>query len=89
MNNPFTKHPKSVNESYLVHLVHALRFAAEFYILHLIVIVHAFLPFLFQTTASDRIRKLITKMDRQDPSKNPPKPRNPSISDWKPPVRIP
>ncbi|HEY7902538.1 MAG TPA: DUF6356 family protein [Casimicrobiaceae bacterium] len=51
MANPFTAHPASVGETYGEHLRFALRFGLRMTGGGLAAIVHAFLPFLFVTTA--------------------------------------
>ena len=51
MANPFTAHPASVGETYGEHLQFALRFGLRMTGGGLAAIVHAFLPFLFVTTA--------------------------------------
>jgi hypothetical protein len=52
MTNPFTAHPASVGETYVQHLQFALRYGARMTLGGVAAVVHAFLPFLFQTTAS-------------------------------------
>ena len=61
MTNPFTAHPASVGETYGQHLRFALRFGARMTLGGVAAIVHAFLPFLFQTTAS-RINDALVAM---------------------------
>ena len=58
MKNPFTKHPKSVNETYLEHMMCALKFAFKLEMLAFAAIIHAVFPFLCETTASDGIKNL-------------------------------
>ena len=58
----FQAHPASVNETYIEHLKAALFFACNLLIAAIVVTVHAFLPFLFEKTASDIIHKLYDKM---------------------------
>jgi len=54
----FTEHPNSVNETYKEHMVFALKKAKEVLKVSVILGVHAFLPFLYETEASNRIKKL-------------------------------
>jgi len=54
----FTRHPASVNETYLEHLGMALGFAARMLIATVVCTVHAFLPFLFEKTGSGMIADL-------------------------------
>ena len=56
--NPFTKHPKSVNETYFEHMKCAFKFFYKLLGLSLAALVHAIFPFLFQTTASNGVKKL-------------------------------
>ena len=58
MKNPYTKHPKSVNETYLEHMMCALKFAFKLECLAFAAIIHAMFPFLCETTASDGIKEL-------------------------------
>ena len=61
MTNPFTTHPASVGETYGQHCRFALRFAARMLVGGAAATVHAFLPFLFVTTAS-RINDALVAM---------------------------
>ena len=54
----FTKHPNDIGETYLQHLLQALRYSLTFLFLFFIVFIHALCPFLFQQTASDILREL-------------------------------
>ena len=54
----FTQHPASVDETYLGHMAFAGWFASKLFIAAFAATVHAFLPFLFETTASKIIRDL-------------------------------
>ena len=54
----FTDHPASVDETYLGHLMFAAGFASKLFMAGFAAIIHAFLPFLFETTASRIIREL-------------------------------
>ena len=58
MDNPFTKHPKEVNETYLEHMRCALRFHFTLLGLSFAALVHSIFPFLCVTTASDGIKEL-------------------------------
>jgi hypothetical protein len=58
VKNIFTEHPKSVGESYLMHMFNAARFALTFLLLFFIAFIHAILPFLFKRTASDIVREM-------------------------------
>lgn len=58
----FTDHPATVGESYFGHLRFALSFAGWLLLAGLAALVHALLPFLFETTASRIITRLHTRM---------------------------
>ena len=51
MNNPFTEHPRSVNETYWEHFGFALRFGLKMAWGGVAAIIHAVFPFLFVSTA--------------------------------------
>ena len=56
--NPFTKHPKSVDETYFEHMKCAFKFFYTLLGLSIAALVHGIFPFLFETTASRGIKKL-------------------------------
>ncbi len=51
MNNPFTTHPYSVNETYFEHCLFAFGFGIKMTLGGIAALVHAVFPFLFVTTA--------------------------------------
>ena len=51
MSNPFTEHPRSVNETYGEHFGFALKFGVKMTLGGLAAMLHAVFPFLFITTA--------------------------------------
>ncbi|MCH9633126.1 MAG: hypothetical protein S4CHLAM6_14780 [Chlamydiae bacterium] len=55
MDNPFTKHPHEVGESYFKHLLEALYLFARLTYSGSVMLIHAFIPFLFTKTASNTI----------------------------------
>jgi hypothetical protein len=63
----FTKHPESVGESYWEHMNVALSFAGPLLAAGLAALVHAFLPFLFLTTASRTVKRLHARMMNRHP----------------------
>ena len=65
MYNPFTKHPKEVNETYLEHMWCAVKFYCKLTILSYAAIIHAIFPFLCETTASDCIKELNDCMQKR------------------------
>lgn len=56
--NPFTAHPATVGETYWQHMAMSLGFAIRLLGAGLAALVHAFLPFLFETTGSRAIDQL-------------------------------
>ena len=54
----FTHHPAAVGETYLGHLAFAAWFASRLFAAGAAALVHALLPFLFETTASRIVREL-------------------------------
>ena len=58
MKNPFTEHPHSVGETYFEHMKKALKYSFVLYYAFIVVMIHAFYPFLFTTNGSDTIAKL-------------------------------
>jgi hypothetical protein len=59
----FIAHPHAVGESYFEHMGAALRYARTFAFCTFCALVHAFLPFLFEKTASSTVRKMVADMD--------------------------
>ena len=53
MNNPFTKHPNSIGETYLEHMKIALNTAVKIQLIVLIIVIHAVFPFLFEHTGGE------------------------------------
>jgi hypothetical protein len=54
----FTHHPDTVGETYLGHLGFAAWFSSRLFLAGAAALVHAILPFLFETTASRIVREL-------------------------------
>ena len=65
MRNPFTKHPKDVDETYLEHMWCAIKFSFKLECLACCAFIHAVFPFLCETTASDGIKKLNDCMENR------------------------
>jgi hypothetical protein len=57
-DNPFTKHPGDVGESYVEHFGKATGFGLAMIAGGLACLVHGFLPFLFERTGSETVRRL-------------------------------
>lgn len=58
MTRLFTEHPQSVDETYLQHMAFASKYAFTLFCAACAALVHAFLPFLFEKTASTIVRQL-------------------------------
>ncbi len=57
-NNPFTKHPREVGETYFRHAGQASWYGVRLMLGGLACFVHAVFPFLCVTTGSETIRRL-------------------------------
>ena len=62
MNNPFREHPNSVGETYLQHMIKALKFSIRLELLSLVCLIHSIFPFWYTKTTSDGIRRLLYEM---------------------------
>jgi len=65
MPNIFTKHPHSVNESYIQHLIVALKYSFKLFALFVISFIHAILPFLFKKTVSSKIIEMANDLKQR------------------------
>jgi hypothetical protein len=63
----FTEHPDAVGESYVEHMRVALGFAAPLAVAAGAALVHAFLPFLCETTASRTVKALHARITSRRP----------------------
>lgn len=61
----FTDHPASVGEGYFEHMGFALRFSLKLFAASLAALVHAFLPPLFEKTASNIVAALHTRLTKR------------------------
>ena len=68
MSNPFTAHPRSVNETYAEHFGFALSFGWKMVMGGIAAMVHAALPFLFVTTAG-RINDELQEVRKNSPGR--------------------
>lgn len=64
----FTDHPGAVGESYFEHMAFAGWFASRLAMAAGAATVHAFLPFLFETTASRIVRQLYERTHNRIPA---------------------
>lgn len=51
----FLSHPATVNESFFQHMYFALRFSGMMFLAAFAALVHAFIPVLFEKTASNMV----------------------------------
>ncbi|MCO6391542.1 hypothetical protein GTW25_10920 [Aliihoeflea aestuarii] len=61
----FTTHPQTVGETYFGHMAFALWFASRLMLAAGAALVHAILPFLFETTASRIVRELYERTSKR------------------------
>lgn len=61
----FTTHPQTVGETYLGHMAFALWFASRLMLAAGAALVHALLPFMFETTASRIVRELYERTSKR------------------------
>ena len=59
----FRDHPASVGETYPEHMTFALRFGARLVCAGTAAFVHALFPALFETTASDTVKKIHAEIE--------------------------
>ena len=59
----FRDHPASVGETYAEHMAFALRFGARLFCAGAAAFVHALIPALFETTASDTVRTMHAEIE--------------------------
>ena len=58
MKNIFSNHPNSVGETYLQHLFKAFNFGYKLTVMSIQAFIHGILPWCFEHTVSDKIKKL-------------------------------
>jgi hypothetical protein len=63
----FTEHPASVDETYFGHMAFAAWFASRLFMAGGAALVHAVLPFMFETTASSIVRELYERTNNRKP----------------------
>ena len=66
MENPFTKHPNSINETYFEHMKNALRFVVVLKCLAFAGFIHSIFPFWFEKTVSDGIKELNLILEKRN-----------------------
>ncbi len=65
MNNPFTRHPHSIGETYLEHMNKVVDTAIKIQLVTFILLTHAVFPFLFEHTASDKLYKITKSLQQR------------------------
>lgn len=61
----FTQHPNTIDETYLQHLRFAWTFSTYMLLASIVSVVHGLFPFMFLTTGSDILHKLIQKCEHR------------------------
>ena len=64
----FTDHPASVHETYFGHMAFAAWFASRLFLAAGAALIHAVLPFMFETTASRIVRELYERTSKRTPA---------------------
>jgi hypothetical protein len=62
VRDAFTKHPEAVGENYAEHFGVAMRYSMRLFGAAFAALIHAFLPFLFEKTASTAIKAMHAEM---------------------------
>lgn len=65
VKSAFLRHPRSVEETYLQHMVFAIRFATRLFLAALAALIHAVFPFLFEKTASAMIARMYARIQNR------------------------
>lgn len=65
INRLFLDHPASVDETFFQHMAFALKFAALLFAAAGAALVHAFIPYLFEKTASRIIARLYARTNNR------------------------
>ena len=68
VDNPFTKHPHSVGETWYQHFKFSVKIGIRLLVSSLYFLLHATFPFLFENDAGDEIEKINKEL--QDRRKN-------------------
>ncbi len=65
LRNLFLHHPQSVNETYWQHFRNASSFAIQVFVAAIAGIIHAALPFFFEKTLSQTIKKMHQRLSER------------------------
>ena len=60
LNNLFTEHPSSFNESYSEHFLSAFIYGVRIVFVGFACLIHSVFPFLFKTAASDLANEIVS-----------------------------
>lgn len=71
MRNMFTEHPRNIGESYWAHFKSACQFAFYMVVGGVCCFIHAVFPFLFETTGSALLLKMIKNFVARMPATEP------------------
>ena len=63
----FVAHPDAVGETYAQHMMVALGFSGKLFLAAMAALIHAIIPALFETTASERIASMYETMKNRHP----------------------
>ena len=66
MTNIFIKHPKKLGETYLQHMLGAVRYSFTFLLLFFVTLIHSVFPFLFTKTASCVVQEMAKHMEERE-----------------------
>ena len=61
----FTEHPHSLGESYITHLVCALKYGTRMIVTGFAVIIHAIFPFVFKDSGSRLAKSICDDVDKR------------------------
>lgn len=65
MGNPFTDHPKEVDETYMQHLLYATKLGLTMSLVGICCVTHGLFPFLFTRTTSKHIKHWETELNER------------------------
>ena len=65
LKKKFNEHPNLINETYGQHFCYAIRTAFKLIGIAFVLSIHAFFPFLFQTTASRMLKKINEEIQKR------------------------
>jgi hypothetical protein len=65
MKNIFTKHPNSIGESYMQHLIKGVGFSIKLIVISCKAFIHAIMPCFFENSASDKVAELNDVMQKR------------------------